>query len=106
MGEAVSLYLFLLTTQAFTAWQAVASYFGINVGGYESGPSLVAGIEGEVSRSPRMADFIKRYYMENYFPTGAQTANYFALGISLTRPSLSPFPPLHPLPLSLSSFSN
>ncbi len=49
--------------------------------GYESGPSLSAGIEGEASRSPRLKDFVYRYYMENYFPTGAETVNFFALGM-------------------------
>jgi hypothetical protein len=66
--------------QAFTAWQAVATYLGIHVTGYESGPSLNAGIEGEASRSMRLKDFEYRYYMENYFATGAAAANYFALG--------------------------
>lgn len=58
----------------------MATYFNINVGGYESGPSLNAGVEGEATRSPRLKDFMYRYYMENYFPAGGMLVNFFALG--------------------------
>jgi hypothetical protein len=44
---------------------------------------LVAGIEGEASRSPRIKDFETYYYMDNYFATGAATVNFFALGMFL-----------------------
>jgi len=66
--------------QSFAAWQAIATFFGINEVGYESGPSLVAGVESDVTRSPRLKDVEFRYYMDNYFAVGCQTVNFFALG--------------------------
>ena len=66
--------------KAFTAWQTVATYYGLHEVGYESGPSLNAEIQADVSRSPRMVDFIQRYYLDNYFATGADAVNYFAFG--------------------------
>ena len=66
--------------KAFTQWQAVATFFGLHEVGYESGPSLNAGIEADVTRSPRMADFIPRYFLNDYFATGADAVNFFAFG--------------------------
>ena len=66
--------------RAFEQWQAVAVNFGLHEVGYESGPSLNAGIEGDVTRSSRMQDFIQRYYLNDYFATGADAVNFFAFG--------------------------
>ncbi|GCE10587.1 fibronectin type III domain-containing protein [Tengunoibacter tsumagoiensis] len=65
---------------SFIAWQTAASYLGIHQVGYESGPSLNAGIQGNATRSPRFADFIPRYYQENYFAIGGDAVNFFAVG--------------------------
>ncbi len=66
--------------KVFAQWQTVATYFGLHQVGYEAGPSLGAGIEADVTRSPRMADFIPRYFLNDYFATGADAVNFFALG--------------------------
>ena len=65
---------------SFIAWQTAAAYLGIHQVGYESGPSLNAGIQAEVNRDPRMVDLIQRYYQENYFGIGGDAVNFFALG--------------------------
>lgn len=66
--------------KVFEEWQAVATNFGLHEVGYESGPSLNAGIEADLTRSPRMADLIYQYYINNYFATGADAVNFFSVG--------------------------
>ncbi len=65
---------------AFIAWQTAASFLGLHPVGYESGPSLNAGIQAEVNRSPRMDDLIQRYYQEDYFAIGGDAVNFFSVG--------------------------
>ncbi|GCE10589.1 fibronectin type III domain-containing protein [Tengunoibacter tsumagoiensis] len=65
---------------SFIAWQTAASYLGVHQVGYEAGPSLNAGIQGDATRSPRLSDFIQRYFQEDYFATGGDAVNFFAFG--------------------------
>jgi fibronectin type 3 domain-containing protein len=66
--------------KVFAQWTAAATFFGIHQVGYESGPSLGAGLEADVTRSPRMADFIPRYFLNDYFAAGGDAVNFFAVG--------------------------
>jgi fibronectin type 3 domain-containing protein len=70
----------------FVSWQAVAAYFGLQQVAYEGGPSLNAGLEADASRDPRIADVIRRYYLEDYFAAGADATAFFAMGPGYPSP--------------------